>query len=44
MSALLREVLLTAASAIVAYAVFWVLALFLKAESATWPKPEDRPS
>ena len=37
----LRELLLTAAVAIAAYVVLTGLALFLKAESATWPKPED---
>ena len=38
----LRELLLTAAAGIVAYLVLTGLALFLKAEAATWPKPEGR--
>ena len=39
----LRELLLTAAAAIVAYVVLTGLALLLKAESATWTKPEGGP-
>ena len=39
----LRELVLTAAAAVVAYMVLTGLALFLKAESATWRKPESMP-
>ena len=38
----LREMLLTAAAAVVAYAVLTGLALFLKAEAATWQEPESK--
>jgi len=37
----LSEFLQTAAVMVVAFVVLTLVALFLKAESATWKKPED---
>lgn len=40
MSLALSELLQTAAVAVVAYVLLTALALFFKAESATWKKPD----
>jgi len=41
MSLAISELLHTAAATVAAYAVLTLLAMFLKAESATWKKPPE---
>ncbi len=43
MSLAMSELIQTAAVAVVAFLVLTLLALFLKAESASWKKPDGAP-